>query len=567
MTNEHPRRPRPGPGAPRIVESNAPQQRGPGGSSDPRRSGVESSRRPPVIEERLGRGANEPQPRAAVGARPRVTSGESRRPLEPSASQGPRHASAVEDTRQRNSGEMPAAYCEVDGLPVEIDPLELGPAGLFVQTTAPLAVDSEVDVFVRVGAIRFEASGHVVQSISCADAQATGRLPGYALLFTHLADDARAQLAAAVQLVSSRPPPGRGAVRNDPPPARARRATPRPSASPRPLAPAGPPPRAGHSDPRRTISERGPQARRSLTPPGARPRGSVPAGSPGGAPREVRPARGTPRPEPRSSRPSAPEERAGAARRSPRPEPRPQPSAAHGARAAIAPAFDPAARRPEPATARPAGDRGLGRTVPGRHAPGAAAEHARALAAPPIDSTWPAAVTPTPGTRARTPEPARAAARASNPATAGTLRGFSAPPDASSLRPPVVANQPSAAPAVRSAVPGAPDERELLGRLQAELATLSSQTPWAILGISQGADPSAARAAFFAASKRCHPHVYARYGLPEIKDTVTALFIAYKRAFTTMTKTSKPPRGGAGLAANAAQSGRPVGRTSDPGTR
>jgi DnaJ-class molecular chaperone len=63
-----------------------------------------------------------------------------------------------------------------------------------------------------------------------------------------------------------------------------------------------------------------------------------------------------------------------------------------------------------------------------------------------------------------------------------------------------------------------------------------------VLGISQGADPASAREAFFAASKRYHPHIYARYALPEIKDVVTQLFIAYKRAFTSMTKTGRSTR-------------------------
>jgi hypothetical protein len=110
-----------------------------------------------------------------------------------------------------------------------------------------------------------------------------------------------------------------------------------------------------------------------------------------------------------------------------------------------------------------------------------------------------------------------------------------------------------------------PKEREILAQLQAELAGLESQPPWTILGISQGADEAAARCAFFAASKRYHPHSYARYTLPEIKTVVTQLFITYKRAFTTMTKPGRGARNG--LGSPAAKSGNPSGRSSDPGNR
>jgi len=99
----------------------------------------------------------------------------------------------------------------------------------------------------------------------------------------------------------------------------------------------------------------------------------------------------------------------------------------------------------------------------------------------------------------------------------------------------------------------------MLARLRGELATLERQPPWTVLGISQGAEQEAAREAFFSASKRYHPHLYARYALSEIKEVTTQIFILYKRAFTTMTKTA---RGG-----RAAGSGKPPGRSSDLGTR
>jgi hypothetical protein len=109
----------------------------------------------------------------------------------------------------------------------------------------------------------------------------------------------------------------------------------------------------------------------------------------------------------------------------------------------------------------------------------------------------------------------------------------------------------------------AQDERELLATLEVELAAVESQPPWTVLGISQGADEATARTAFFAASKRYHPHAFARYALPEIKTVVTKLFIVYKRAFTTMTKTARGGRNGA----RAAGSGSPPLRSSDPGNR
>ena len=81
-----------------------------------------------------------------------------------------------------------------------------------------------------------------------------------------------------------------------------------------------------------------------------------------------------------------------------------------------------------------------------------------------------------------------------------------------------------------------PKELALLSQLTQELAQLEEKTSWAVLGVSQGAAPEQVKAAFFQASKRYHPHLFARYAHPEIKRVVTELFIAHKRAFTTMTK-------------------------------
>jgi hypothetical protein len=91
--------------------------------------------------------------------------------------------------------------------------------------------------------------------------------------------------------------------------------------------------------------------------------------------------------------------------------------------------------------------------------------------------------------------------------------------------------------------PISPEEQELLQKLRAELQACANQTPWAILAISQGADAAQAKAAYFAASKRYHPHLYAHYPTPEIKQVVTELFIVHKRAYTTLLKSGKPSRG------------------------
>lgn len=84
-----------------------------------------------------------------------------------------------------------------------------------------------------------------------------------------------------------------------------------------------------------------------------------------------------------------------------------------------------------------------------------------------------------------------------------------------------------------------PQELALLNQLKQELALVEEKTAWALLGVSQGADAARVKAAFFQAAKRYHPHLYARYAHPEIKRVVTELFIAHKRAYTTMTKLNK----------------------------
>jgi len=260
-------------------------------------------------------------------------------------------------------------YCEVDGLRVDIEPLELSTAGLFVETPTPPAIDHEVEVFLRIGAMRFEASGLVVQTVSCEQARTTRRKPGYGLLFMHVDDAARAQLRSGIEaLVIQR--------------SNARRATPD----------AGTP----------AIAE--------------------------------------------------------------------QPS-----------------KRP---------------------------------------------VTSTPSTPS-----AREVAQPSRPAKATTPSG-SAP----------TTTPKASAPAVAAI---APAEQALLDTLRSELRALDAKPPWSILGVSQGVDLAQAKLAFFEASKRYHPHLFARYAAPEIKQVVTQLFITHKRAYDTLRKSGKPQRqsvvDGAGL--------------------
>jgi hypothetical protein len=119
-----------------------------------------------------------------------------------------------------------------------------------------------------------------------------------------------------------------------------------------------------------------------------------------------------------------------------------------------------------------------------------------------------------------------------------------APEFEDSLPPPPASGAPAPlATATRAAAVAQPDEEAqeqlVLRELQAELARLEPLPAWSVLGISQGDDLDCARNAFFAASKRYHPHLYARYARPEIKDTVTRLFIVYKQAFSQMTRSAR----------------------------
>jgi curved DNA-binding protein CbpA len=73
-----------------------------------------------------------------------------------------------------------------------------------------------------------------------------------------------------------------------------------------------------------------------------------------------------------------------------------------------------------------------------------------------------------------------------------------------------------------------------LDQLTCELAGLQHKAPWEILGLTAGADGAQARAAYLLLSKRYHPHVYAHLDSPEVSRAATELFIAHKRAYTTL---------------------------------
>ena len=126
-----------------------------------------------------------------------------------------------------------ALYCEVDGLPVEIDPNELHSAGLFIVTPQPAPVDSEVEVFVRIGELRCEATGHVVKTVSCELAASSGKKPGYALLFTNLPEPERQRLADALRTLQTPAPERQESRASGEPP---RRTPPAPRYDPKELA-------------------------------------------------------------------------------------------------------------------------------------------------------------------------------------------------------------------------------------------------------------------------------------------------------------------------------------------
>jgi len=240
-------------------------------------------------------------------------------------------------------------------MPAALDPAELSAAGFFVETPQPAPLDSELDVFLRIGEARFEATGHVVKSVNCDAASRLGKRPGYALLLANLDDAQRRRLASAIEQLA------------------------------------------------------------------------------------------------RSSRRGAQ-----------------QPS--------------------EPV-------------------------------------------------RAAVPQPERAAAGPSRPRTAAPPSPVRHAPNPPPTRAPL---PPSAATTTSARVD--PEEAKVLSQLTRELQEQAGKPPWTLLGVSQGAESAEITAAFHRAAKAYHPHQYARYAHPEIKRTVTELFIAYKRAYTSLLKSSRGSR-------------------------
>lgn len=93
-----------------------------------------------------------------------------------------------------------------------------------------------------------------------------------------------------------------------------------------------------------------------------------------------------------------------------------------------------------------------------------------------------------------------------------------------------------------------------LQRLRSELEKLPTRSPSAVLGLEPTADAETARNAFLEISKRCHPHVYARFDSAEINTAATDLFIAYKRAYSTVrANTRSAAKAAAGTAPSAGQ--------------
>ena len=113
------------------------------------------------------------------------------------------------------------------------------------------------------------------------------------------------------------------------------------------------------------------------------------------------------------------------------------------------------------------------------------------------------------------------------------------PPDVASVHPP---KTPSAArpkaPVVAqaAAVKDVVALKTIAAELRNELTKLQGKTAWTALGIEADAPLLNAKEAFLAASKRFHPHKFARHNSAEITKLATEVFIAYKRAYDVLTK-------------------------------
>jgi hypothetical protein len=397
-----------------------------------------------------------------------------------------------------------ALYCEVDGLPVEIEPQELSTAGVFVETAMPLPVDSEVQVFVRIGDMRFESSGHVVHVVSCEQAKSQRRKPGYGLLFINVDEAARAALRQVIESLSApAPPPTAAAIRFEPTAA----AAPAKSARSDPA----PPQRKARADGNAEAKyERRSVAHEAVAlDPKHFERGSIAH-------------------KPVALDPKAFDRQA----------------AAHEAVA-----LDPKALERQAAThGTITSDSNTFERKSIVHppiAPDSKTFERKSIAHEPIAPDFkpferksiahePIAPDFKPFERksvAHTPVPSEPKSRERR-----SVVHEQAAPDSKARE------RRSAEPAAPAAVIVSSQERVLLDQLRAEQRALEGKTPWEVLGISQGADSNEVRRAFFDASKRYHPHLFARYRDPEIKRIVTELFIAHKRAYTSFERSSKGTR-------------------------
>jgi tetratricopeptide (TPR) repeat protein len=124
-------------------------------------------------------------------------------------------------------------------------------------------------------------------------------------------------------------------------------------------------------------------------------------------------------------------------------------------------------------------------------------------------------------------------------ARAAAVKSGSAPAPTAAPTP-APAPGPAPAPKPPSARPSAQESelakrrQQTLEQLERLLSSLQNKTPWAVLGLACDADPNAVRQAYLALSKRHHPHVYAHLDSAAVSRAATELFIAHKRAYTTL---------------------------------
>jgi len=122
----------------------------------------------------------------------------------------------------------------------------------------------------------------------------------------------------------------------------------------------------------------------------------------------------------------------------------------------------------------------------------------------------------------------RARAKAEAAARLATRAAPNRPPTIPSLKPPAPTTT-------------AVELKQIASDLRAELAKLQGKTAWTALGLEPDAPLDGAKEAFLRASKRFHPHKYARHNSDEVTKLATEVFIAYKRSYSVLTKLA--PRG------------------------